>query len=55
MTKFEVTDAMVEAATMAYDDDCEDFDTETQDALDMHASAMRAAITAALQAMEEMQ
>jgi hypothetical protein len=50
MSKFEVTEQMVEAATTAYDDHCEDFDTETQDALDMHASAMRVAITAAIEA-----
>ena len=50
MTKPTVTDAMVQAATTAYDDHCEYFDTETQDALDMHASAMRAAITAAIEA-----
>lgn len=50
MTKPTVTEQMVEAATTAYDDHCEDFDTETQDALDMHASAMRAAIAAAFEA-----
>ena len=50
-----VTDEMVEVAVTAYDHECEDFDTETQDALDMHASAMRAAITAALEASGELE
>jgi hypothetical protein len=45
-----VTDEMVQAAVTAYDDECEDFDTEAHDAPDMHTSAMRAAITAALEA-----
>ena len=50
-----VTDEMVQAAISAYDHECEHFDTETQGALDMHTSAMRAAITAAIEASGELE
>jgi hypothetical protein len=55
MTNPVVTDEMTQAAVTAYDDECEDFDTEAHDALDMHTSAMRAAITAALKASGELE
>lgn len=50
-----VTSEMVEFAIAAYDHECEHFDTETQDSLDMHTSAMRAAITAALESSGELE